>query len=192
MMPHPACCLRTRKRERPKYTGGHQEFGPSRFCQACIIQQRTVERDITLYAGSEIHMNAHGNVLLNAENKRIGAVVVLNDVTRLRRLEDIRREFVANVSHEIKTPITAIKGAAETLQNGALEDPSKTSRFLEMIRRHADRLEEIVEDLLSLSRIEQETESKGLSSDGKIFEIFLCLLFRYVKQALDPNRYLLN
>jgi len=132
------------------------------FVRDALSSSEPVESDITLYVGGEADINAHGNALLNAENKRIGAVVVLNDVTRLKRLENMRREFVANVSHEIKTPITAIKGAAETLKDWAIKDPIKTSRFLEMIGRHADRLEEIVEDLLSLSRIEQETERKGI------------------------------
>ena len=85
-------------------------------------------------------------------------MVVLNDVTRLRRLEAIRREFVANVSHELKTPITSIKGFIETLSDGAINDPEASERFLQIASRQADRLGAIIEDLLSLSRIEQESE----------------------------------
>jgi two-component system phosphate regulon sensor histidine kinase PhoR len=82
----------------------------------------------------------------------------LNDVTRLRRLENIRRDFVANVSHELKTPVTAIKGSVETLLDGALQKPEDARRFLEIVTRQADRLNAIIDDLLSLSRIEQEAE----------------------------------
>ena len=88
----------------------------------------------------------------------MGALIVLNDVTRIRRLENVRREFVANVSHEIKTPITAIKGFVETLRDGAVGNPEDAERFLGIIENHAERLEAIIEDLLSLSRIEREAE----------------------------------
>ncbi|MBI2873489.1 MAG: PAS domain-containing protein, partial [Firmicutes bacterium] len=84
----------------------------------------------------------------------IGAVVVLHDITRIRRLEKIRSEFIANASHEIKTPVTAIKGFAETLLEGALEDPAASREFAGIILREAERLTGLVEDLLALSRIE--------------------------------------
>lgn len=86
--------------------------------------------------------------------KPSGAVVVLHDVTELRRLERVRQDFVANVSHEFKTPLTAIQGFAETLLAGALEDPEHNRRFLEIIRDHAVRLAALTNDLLKLARIE--------------------------------------
>ena len=83
-----------------------------------------------------------------------GAVLVLHDQTELRRLERIRQDFVANVSHEFKTPLTAIQGFAETLLGGALEDQENNRRFLEIIRDHAIRLSRLTEDLLKLARVE--------------------------------------
>ncbi|MGD1211952.1 MAG: ATP-binding protein [Candidatus Acidiferrales bacterium] len=83
-----------------------------------------------------------------------GAVVVLHDVTELRRLERVRQDFVANVSHEFKTPLTAIQGFAETLLAGAMDDPRANRRFLEIIRDHATRLARLTDDLLKLARIE--------------------------------------
>ncbi len=85
---------------------------------------------------------------------RPGLVAVFNDVTELRRLESVRRDFVANVSHELRTPIHAISASAETLQNGALDDRASAADFVDIIRRHAARLQLLVEDLLELSRIE--------------------------------------
>ena len=82
------------------------------------------------------------------------AVLVLHDITELRRLERVRRDFVANVSHEFKTPLTAIQGFAETLLGGALDDMANRSRFVEIIREHAQRLARLTNDLLKLSRIE--------------------------------------
>ena len=97
---------------------------------------------------------------------------MLNDVTRLRKLENIRRDFVANVSHEIKTPITAIKGFVETLRDGAVKNPEDAERFLSIIQKHVDRLEAIVEDLLSLSRIEKEGERQEIAlEDHAVREI---------------------
>ncbi len=83
-----------------------------------------------------------------------GAVLVLHEITELRRLERVRQDFVANVSHEFRTPLTAIQGFAETLLGGALEDPVNRRRFVEIIREHAMRLARLTEDLLKLSRIE--------------------------------------
>jgi two-component system phosphate regulon sensor histidine kinase PhoR len=82
------------------------------------------------------------------------AVLVLHDITELRRLERVRQDFVANVSHEFKTPLTAIQGFAETLLNGALDDKANRERFVEIIREHAWRLARLTDDLLKLSRIE--------------------------------------
>ena len=83
-------------------------------------------------------------------------VIVINDVTRLRRLENVRKEFVANVSHELKTPITSIKGFVETLRDGAVNHPIDSGRFLDIIATQIERMKSIVEDLLLLSQFEQE------------------------------------
>ena len=83
-----------------------------------------------------------------------GAVLVLHEISEQRRLERVRQDFVANVSHEFRTPLTAIQGFAETLLAGALEDPTNRRRFVEIIRDHATRLARLTEDLLELSRIE--------------------------------------
>ncbi len=83
-----------------------------------------------------------------------GSVLVVQDVTRLRRLEKMRKDFVANVSHELRTPVTVIRANAETLLDGAMEDPVVADRFLVALLRNADRLSNLVSDLLDLSRIE--------------------------------------
>ncbi len=83
-----------------------------------------------------------------------GSSAVFFDVTELRRLETIRKDFVANVSHELRTPITAIRGYAETLQSGAINDPQAAPKMVDIIHRQSERLSELVEDLLELSRLE--------------------------------------
>ncbi len=83
-----------------------------------------------------------------------GSAALFFDVTELRHLEKVRKDFVANVSHELRTPITAIRGYSETLQSGALNDPANAARMVEIIHRQSERLSELVEDLLELSRLE--------------------------------------
>ena len=85
-----------------------------------------------------------------------GAVVVLHDITELRKLERVRRDFVANVSHEFRTPLTAIQGFAETLLAGAMNDPQNRERFLEIIVEHSRRLARLTEDLLMLSKMDAD------------------------------------
>ena len=117
-----------------------------------------VEGDLVLLGprGREHFCRAQGNRLADLDDRGHGAVVVISDLTRLRRLESLRRDFVANVSHELKTPITSIEGFAETLLDGALEEPEEARRFTGIILQQSRRLHAIVEDLLTLSRIEQE------------------------------------
>ncbi len=85
-----------------------------------------------------------------------GAVLVLHDITDLRKLERVRRDFVANVSHEFRTPLTAIQGFAETLLAGAMDDPQNRGRFLEIIVEHSRRLARLTEDLLMLSKMDAD------------------------------------
>ena len=87
-----------------------------------------------------------------------GAVLTIHDISKLRRLERIRREFVANVSHELKTPLTVIQACADTLTDGAIEDPEPARRFLNRIDEQCGRLAELINDMLDLARIEAGTE----------------------------------
>ena len=97
--------------------------------------------------------------ILSKSKKRLqGLVLVMHDITNLKKLENLRREFVANVSHELKTPITSIKGFAETLIEGAKNDEQSLEMFLKIILKESNRIESLVMDLLDLSHIEQQTE----------------------------------
>lgn len=144
-----------------------------RFVVRALSSEEPVEKDLVLYGEAERIVRAHGAPLRDAEGKRVGVLIVLNDVTRLAKLENIRKDFVANVSHEIKTPITAIKGFVETLQEGQNQDPDDVRRFLGIIHRHVDRLEAIVEDLLALSRIEKEAETEEIILEEHLVRVIL-------------------
>ncbi|MDI6795653.1 MAG: ATP-binding protein [Desulfatibacillaceae bacterium] len=136
----------------------------SRFVQEGLESGVFKEADITLYMGGSSKILHTRNVALHdSDGAQLGMLLVINDVTRLRSLENMRRDFVSNVSHEIRTPLTAIKGFVETLVNDGLEDKDQSGRFLEIVLRHVDRLNNIVEDLLALSRMEHEDARKKLS-----------------------------
>ncbi len=111
--------------------------------------------EIEIRTGDEGCYSVSGAPLHGEGEENQGAVLVLRDIARLRRLENIRRDFVANVSHELRTPITTIKGFAETLLDEGPGNTEKARRFLKIISRHADRMNIIIEDLLTLSRLQQ-------------------------------------
>ena len=143
------------------------------FIRSALDNSKPAEEDITVYQNQERVIEAKSSPLLDAGRQQIGTLVVFNDVTQLRRLANMRRDFVANVSHEIKTPLTAIKGFVETLQQGKIDKAEEEKRFLGIIQKHVDRLNSIVEDLLTLSRIELEDEHKEINAETvKIMEVF--------------------
>ncbi len=133
-----------------------------------VIESRTQKKrkhvELTLGDGENLlALETHASPFKGEQNA--GVVVVLHDVTELRRLERVRRDFVANVSHELKTPLTSIKGYIETLRAGAKNDPEVLDRFLARVDHNASRLVELVQDILSLARIEaQQDHARGSST----------------------------
>lgn len=127
-----------------------------RMVQITLVDGTNTEGDITLYQNGRQILSVRCTPLLDADANPLGIVVVMNDVTQLRRLENMRSDFAANVSHEIKTPLTAIQGFVETLAHGSLDNPKETQRFLDIIQKHVSRLTSIINDLMQLSRLEQD------------------------------------
>jgi len=161
------------------------------FINRTMSGYKTIEEDIVFRdQGNKVrYLQAHGTRLRNLGGQHYGALIVLNDITRLQKLEEVRRDFVANVSHELKTPITSIKGFVETLLDGALEDSQDTKRFLEIINKQADRLNSIVEDLLTLSRLEQEGKDKAelIFQNESLCEILQSAIDVCIVDAEDKN-----
>jgi two-component system phosphate regulon sensor histidine kinase PhoR len=99
-------------------------------------------------------LQVNAAAVLDREGAPLGDILVFHDLTRLKQLENTRQEFVANVSHELRTPLSLIKGFVETLLEGAKDDPENATRFLKTIEKHTDRLTFLIEDLLTISRLE--------------------------------------
>jgi two-component system phosphate regulon sensor histidine kinase PhoR len=114
--------------------------------------------DMKLNEPTERYITARVSPLFYRKRELAGYIAILHDTTRLKRLEEMRKDFVANVSHEIKTPITAISGFAETLIDGAIDDRDNALTFLETIRSHSQRLNRLVDDLLMISKLELGVE----------------------------------
>ncbi len=133
------------------------------FVAQTLEDDQPHQTELTLNQSSDVtdtrQLQAQSAILRDSNGRRIGAVLVLHDATQLRRLEVVRRDFVANVSHEVKTPVSAIKAAVETLLSDDEPDAQTRRQFLGIISRQSDRLAAIVDDLLSLARIEQEDET---------------------------------
>jgi two-component system phosphate regulon sensor histidine kinase PhoR len=110
--------------------------------------------EVTLDAPVEKYLLVNVSPLFYKAGELAGIVAIFHDTTQLKKLEQVRKDFVANVSHEMKTPVTAIKGFAETLLDGALYDKYNAERFLETIKSNSERLNKLVEDLLTISQVE--------------------------------------
>ncbi len=133
-------------------------------------QNETIEHEIVIYATENKYFQIHATPLRSDDGEAFGVLLVMNDMTKVRKLENLRRQFVANVSHELRTPITAVQGALETILDGAIESRDDTVRFVKVALRHTVRFAHIIRDLLLLSRIEQE-DSATISSQGELLSV---------------------
>lgn len=121
-----------------------------------FLTEKKVRKQMQLmFSMTKKHFEVYGAPIISQGNEWKGIVLVFHDITELKKLEQIRKDFVANVSHELKTPITSIKGFAETLLDGALNDPKTLKSFLSIILNESERLQTLINDLLELSKIEQ-------------------------------------
>jgi two-component system phosphate regulon sensor histidine kinase PhoR len=126
-----------------------------KFFQNLIAQpDSSREKEVVYHSPKETHLQLRGAALRDFEGRRMGSLAVFHDVTRLKRLEQVRKDFVANVSHELRTPITAISGFAETLLEGSLDREEDVRDFLTIINNHITRITSIIDDLLILSRLD--------------------------------------
>jgi len=132
------------------------------FIEEASINNKTLEDSIIMQKDREQFIQIYSSPIYDEKNFRTSTLIVLNDITRIKKLENIRRDFVANVSHELRTPITSIKGFVETLLDGDLNEPEETKSFLQIIKKHVSRLNAIIEDLLSISRLEQGSDTASI------------------------------
>ncbi|MBF2374575.1 PAS domain-containing protein [Listeria seeligeri] len=140
-----------------------KSFALSQLIDATFETKTMQQKEIILYFPREMILDASVSPILAEDGEITGIILLLHDITQIRHLENVRSEFVTNVSHELKTPVTALKGFAETLLDGAMYDEALLKKFLTIIKEESDRLHRLIMDILALSRIEQNpvTENVG-------------------------------
>ncbi|MBL5766731.1 two-component system histidine kinase PnpS [Heyndrickxia sporothermodurans] len=150
-----------------------KSFGLSQLIDQSLKKKIKIHDEVQMYYPDQRILDAHLAPYLGANGEIKGIITVLHDITDIRRLEKMRSEFVANVSHELKTPITSLKGFAETLLDGAMYDPEIAKSFLTIIHDESERLHRLITDILHLSKIEQHQlpfHPEPLNVTGVIYE----------------------
>ncbi|NRF92215.1 PAS domain S-box protein [Paenibacillus frigoriresistens] len=139
-----------------KYNEAKQQYEFTKLIQECIESQDPIRDEMVFYYPAERILDIHLSPIAHEDEEWSGVLIVIHDITAVRRLERMRSEFVANVSHELKTPIAAVKGFAETLLAGALNDKETAVSFLQIIFDESERLNRLIGDILELSKIESK------------------------------------
>ena len=144
--------------------------------------------ELTIYDKQLRYFTAYGGMLRNARNEPVGVVVMLRDMTQLRELENVRRDFVANASHELRTPLTSIKGFVETLREDGLDDKEHAGRFLQIILDETNRLVAILDDVLSLARIEKQSQTQEIDLQDGLLRPVLDAVVQRMTPAAEARR----
>jgi two-component system phosphate regulon sensor histidine kinase PhoR len=126
-----------------------------RFVAESLNDPATPPTEFSIDPHGQTTIEADSEQLISADGRPRGLLVILSDVTRLRRLESLRSDFAANVSHELRTPITNIKGYVETMLDVGFDDEEQARRFLEIVNRNSNRLAAIIDDVMTLTKLEQ-------------------------------------
>lgn len=157
-----------------------------KFFKKLINDGSSHEAEIILQHEKDKFLQLSGTILYDMDNKALGALVVFNDITNIKHLDTLKKELVANVSHELRTPVTMIKGFIETLKEGALEDTKNAERFLNIISKHIDRLNMLIDDLLILSKLEESPDAIKLQEE-KIKPVLVSVVEDYEFKASDKK-----
>ncbi|MDT8378185.1 MAG: ATP-binding protein [Desulfotignum sp.] len=158
-----------------------RNFELQSFIQSALSTHEPVEDDILVHRDTDHILNIHSSALWDSRDHRMGTLIIFHDITRIRRLEKMHKEFAANVSHELKTPLTAIKGFIETLQEMPDGPSDDRSGFLKILEKNVNRMIELINDLLSLSRLER-LEGTGV----RFAENQLSVLIQGAVRVCDP------
>ncbi len=133
-----------------------RNFEFQKFIQRALATSEPVEDDIVITRDEDLILNIHSTTLYDTGENRMGTLIIFHDITRMIRLERMHKDFAANVSHELKTPLTAIKGFIETLQEMLnANDTTKSESFLKIIEKNVNRMIDLINDLLALSKLER-------------------------------------
>jgi two-component system phosphate regulon sensor histidine kinase PhoR len=163
----------------------HQDV--CRLVEEIFITEQNVSKQLLLPLAIERrYFDVYGVPIIGTNNVWKGVLLVFHDITEIKNLENMRKDFVANVSHELKTPVTSIKGFSETLLDGAMNDAKALNEFLTIILKESDRLQSLINDLLELSKIEQMDFRLNISQFD-ILQLFNEIIKLLSNKAIEKN-----
>lgn len=158
------------------------------YIEKSVHSSQSIDSELHIEISRDKYLSVYGTHLKDREQNQVGTVIVLNDITKIKKLDIMRRDFIANVSHELRTPITAIRGSVETLLDGALDEKDSALKFTEIISRHSKRLISIVEDLLSLAKFENEDVFRYMNfKNEKIYPIINSAILACEQKSITKN-----
>lgn len=157
-----------------------------KFFKKLITEGNPQEAEIILQHERDKFLQLSGTLLYDMDNKELGALIVFNDISNLKHLDTLKKDLVANVSHELRTPITTIKGFIETLKEGAIDDPKNSGRFLNIISKHIDRLNMLIDDLLILAKLEEKPDEIKVENE-KIRHVLKSVIEDYEFKANEKK-----
>jgi two-component system, OmpR family, phosphate regulon sensor histidine kinase PhoR len=129
-----------------------------------LLYSKTKKSFFSMPFGKKLYsLNFANYPIYNADDNKIGSIILVKKTSREKKFSKLREEFVANVSHELKTPLTVIQGAVETLESGALEEKKEAEYFVGIIRKHVQRLSALISDILSLSSVEENLKEENVT-----------------------------
>lgn len=172
------------------YVEATKSYGLSRLIEVAYQQNKKQNDEIYFYYPKDKIVDANIVPIDGKEPGEQNLIVLLYDITEIRRLEKVRTDFVTNASHELKTPVTALKGFSETLLDGAMEDKEVLKQFLEIMLAESSRLDFLVNDILELSKLEQKQVPMNMQ-EVNLSEAVLAT-FQLVKQTADEKEMELN
>ncbi|MBF0122498.1 MAG: PAS domain-containing protein [Candidatus Omnitrophica bacterium] len=161
--------------------------------RSAMSRRVSISKDVVIYNPHEAFFNLQIAPVFRPDKEMVSLVVVMHDISGLKKYERMRSEFVANVSHELKTPLTSIRGYAETLRSGAIDDKEKAYRFVDIIDTQAKRLEALVSDVLSLSRVEaREADRSVLELDAEDVSQLIEGAISVQRNHIDDKRHIVE
>ena len=169
-----------------------RNVGFQNFIRKALETHEPVEEDILIPGDEDLILNIHSSALYDNRNLRIGTLIIFHNITRVRRLEKMQKEFVANVSHELKTPLTSLQGFIETLQTMLSENNTEeVGKFLTIIEKNISRMVALINDLLSLSRLER-LEGTQIRFEPHNLESLICCAVNSCESAIKAKNIILH
>ena len=163
-----------------------------RFIEKALATHKPFDDNIVITRDKTLILNIHSTALYDSSKKRMGTLIIFHDITRMKKLETMHKDFASNVSHELKTPLTTIKGFVETLQELSSSNSIKDrENFLKIIEKNVNRMIDLINDLLSLSRLERR-QGTDIQFENQDMEVLVKAAVKTCKTTIEEKNITIN